>query len=90
MDNNIKSVSEVFIFYLEYLNQWNKSHSLTSIIEGVKLNNGLFNSDQLLLVCKIEYEDTQSITSDPILSVDEFLRQLLVKIRNEKINKIIS
>ncbi len=92
MINSITSVIDVFKLYLEYLNQWDKSHSILSVLKTLKEEPSYFNEkeEHLLSICRIEYQETVDITNDSIMSVDDFLSELLIKIRNEKINQIVS
>lgn len=90
MDNKVESMIDVFILYLEYLNRWNKSHSIVSVLKTLKEDPSYFKENNLLNICRIEYEDTANMINEPIMSVDDFLSALLIKIRDEKINQIVS
>jgi hypothetical protein len=103
MDDKNLSIIDVFRIYLEYLNRWNKSYSLLSILETLKNEPSYFDGkqDELIFICRIEYEDTidafyeeakrQGILNPKprIMSVDEMISKLITHIRNEKIDQII-
>jgi hypothetical protein len=90
MDNSIKCVQEVFCIYLEYLNQWNKSNSIESLIRSIQDNPLSFDSGELINICKSEWVDTQSLTEVSVMKIKDFLNHLLVYIRDKKLDIIIN
>jgi len=86
------TLTNVFGLYLEYLFNWNKSASLTSILDSIKSDSNCFEgrAEELVNICHCEWVDTQSITEDKVISPKEFMELLLIKMREDKIDFIIS
>ena len=83
---------EFIHLYLKYLNKWNKSASLTSILNSID-NYGYGSThdelSELYSVAVFEYDDTQRDTKDKILSMMDIYSQILVANRDSKIDEIL-
>ena len=91
---------EFVIYYLKYLTKWNKSASLLSVIESYEGRSMILwgrtnhpNHDKELLktiteIAVFEHTDTQSMTSDKVLSIEEVMAELRRKNRDKKLNDI--
>jgi len=85
---------EFVIYYLKYLTKWNKSASLLSVIESYEGRTNHPNHDKELLktiteIAVFEHTDTQSMTSDKVLSIEEVMGELRRKNRDKKLNNIL-
>jgi hypothetical protein len=95
--------TEFIIYYLKYLTKWNKSTSLLSVIESYELqllaaslctprtNHPSHDKDLLKTITEIavfEHRDTQTMTSDKVLSIEEVMAELRRKNRDKKLNDI--
>ena len=85
---------EFVIYYLKYLTKWNKSASLLSVIESYEGRTNHPNHDKELLktiteIAVFEYTDTQDMTSDKVLSIEEVMGELRRKNRDKKLNNIL-
>lgn len=85
---------EFVLYYLRYLTKWNKTASLQSVIDSYdtrtnhpKWDKELLNT--LINVASFEYEDTQGMTSDKVMSMEEVLNELQRKNRDKKLNDIL-
>lgn len=88
--------SEGFIlYYLKYLTRWNKTASLKSVIESYESRTNHPKWDKELLetltnIAIFEHNDTQSMTSDKVMSMEEVLNELRKKNRDKKIKEILT
>jgi len=85
---------EFVIYYLKYLTKWNKSASLLSVIESYEGRTNHPNHDKELLktiteIAVFEHTDTQAMTSDKVLSIEEVMGELRRKNRDKKLNNIL-
>ena len=85
--------AEFIIYYLKYLTKWNKSTSLLSVIESYELRTNHPSHDKDLLktiteIAVFEHRDTQTMTSDKVLSIEEVMAELRRKNRDKKLNDI--
>jgi hypothetical protein len=85
---------EFVLYYLRYLTKWNKTASLQSVIDSYdtrtnhpKWDKELLNT--LINVATFEYSDTQSMTSDKVMSMEEVLNELQRRDRDKKLNDIL-
>ena len=79
MDNQL--TSKFVINYLMYLTKWNKSPSLLSVIDAYENRSNHERWDKELLksiidVATFEHIDTQTMTNDKVLSMEEVLSEL--------------
>jgi translation elongation factor EF-1alpha len=91
MDNQL--TSKFVINYLKYLTKWNKSPSLLSVIDAYENRSNHERWDKELLksiidVATFEHIDTQTITNDKVLSMEEVLSELRRRDRDKKLNDI--
>jgi hypothetical protein len=84
--------------YLQYLNRWNKSASLESIIKSVKSEiDGTDgdskkywnNKQELINIALFEYEDTCTMTTDHIMNMEDIVRQCYADKREEKLKELL-
>jgi transcription initiation factor IIE alpha subunit len=83
--------------YLKYLNRWNKSASLVSVIQSIEKNVDEFTDEQineLYSIAKFEYEDTvhafKEFGDSDILTMEEIFSKMTIENREEKINYLIN
>ncbi len=102
MDHSLEFV----YLYLKYLSKWNKSDSLTSIINHIEKHQDSYTEQQiseLYSIAVFEYRDTIyerpqrqnpcaeiSLEKNNILSLEECYSLYLEKNRDEKINEILN
>lgn len=100
--NTVMKSGDFVIFYLKYLTKWNKSASLLSVIKEMSLkskesyenrtNHPKWDKELLKEITNIaifEHTDTQDMTSDKVLSMEEVLSELTRKNRDKKLNKLL-
>lgn len=92
--NTVMKSGDFVIFYLKYLTKWNKSASLLSVIESYenRTNHPKWDKELLKEITNIaifEHTDTQDMTSDKVLSMEEVLSELTRKNRDKKLNKLL-
>lgn len=81
--------------YFEYLTQWNKSASVTSVIESLK--RGRFDDGdmtELELTANFEWADTVENISDisekrKVMTLEQFYILLISKARDRKIDDVL-
>lgn len=80
--------TEFILAYFKYLNTWNKSASLESMI--YHLSDGLINYEfsELVSIAQFEYYDTQLMTTDYVMSLEEVMLKLRQADRDKKIDEI--
>ena len=91
---------DFLLSYLEYLNRWNKSASLESIIGSVRNNNHVSdywkkNRSELINIALFEYQDTCDMVRNlyvpplVILSMEDVVRQCYADKREEKLKELL-
>lgn len=90
-------MSEFVLLYLKYLRQWNKSASLSSVIESVERRLNILTQEEindLVSIAVFEYTDTQEMidklrNKDVLMTLEDFYFRAVTLQREEKINTLL-
>lgn len=83
------SGNKFILLYLKYLNKWNKSDCLTSIISCLEEDIDCLNMNELINISNSEHEDTQRMTTDLVISLENLAQELISDNRDKKIDEIL-
>ena len=83
---------ELIYLYLKYLSRWNKSGSLTSIIDEMSKSLDWYSEhmEEMVSICNLEYEDTKEMTTEYVMSLSELLSKINQMNRDKKIDSILN
>jgi hypothetical protein len=90
-------MSEFVLLYLKYLRQWNKSASLSSVVESVERRLNILTQeeiDDLVSIAVFEYTDTKEMidklrNKDVLMTLEDFYFRAVTLQREEKINTLL-
>jgi len=90
-------MSEFVLLYLKYLRQWNKSASLSSVVESVERRLNILTQEEindLVSIAVFEYTDTKQMkdklrNKDVLMTLEDFYFRAVTLQREEKINTLL-
>lgn len=96
-NQNRITMGEFVLLYLKYLRQWNKSASLSSVIESVERRIDILTQEEindLVSISVFEYTDTQEMVDklnnkDILMTLEDFYFRAVTLQREEKINTLL-